>query len=94
MNKNIIHIFLLLTCVSQIFGQDGYISDVMIDGLDIGFTVKGNTEFDFKSGLFTATDEEDLGPTDASPFDDWEINKGRVGGGYTIDINSLYNNLF
>mgnify|MGYP001194871107 CR=1 FL=1 len=65
------------------------IFDFITYGLDLSVMVKGNKAYDFKSGFFTATANGK--GNSYGQFDNWQQNNGQVGGGYVIDLNSIYN---
>ena len=60
----------------------------LVNNLNINISLKGNTPYDFVSGVFEAT-QKGKG-TNYDPIEGYKIDGGRVGGGVYVDLNLLY----
>lgn len=61
-----------------------------IDGLGINFDLKGNKPYDFVSGSFRATKEQENRLSSHAYNTSYFEDKGQVGGGITMDLNINY----
>ena len=61
-----------------------------IDGLNINCDVKGNNPYDFVSGAFRATKEQNISLSSHAYNNSYFEDKGQIGGGITMDLNIIY----
>jgi len=58
------------------------------NNLNVNFSFKGNTPYDFVSGVFEATKKGKGNNYD--PIEGYKVDGGRVGGGLYVDLNLIY----
>jgi len=59
-----------------------------VNNLNINIALKGNTPYDFVSGVFQATKKEKGSNYDE--LEGYKVDGGRVGGGLYVDLNLIY----